>query len=91
MNIYLLNRDELGVIADALREYKERHCGKECLHLTNCATHDSCGKLSGDLNSFRNKMDRIEFIEDDLAIFEVFRTFAPDRAEPRWLSDFSRV
>ena len=90
MNTYLLHKSELGIIADALREYQERHCGEECPHLSDCA-HDSCERVSGDLDCFRAKVDRIEFIEDNPTIFEALKTYAPDQAEPRWLSDFSRL
>lgn len=90
MNTYLLHRSELQIIADALREYLKGHCGKECPHLPDCTAHDSCSKLASDLDCYRTMMDRIEFIEDNPAIFEALRIFAPTLAEPRWLSDFSR-
>ena len=91
MNTYLLHKSELSIIGDALREYQQRHCGSQCPHFSDCAACNSCERLSGDLPCFSNNMNRIEFIEDNPTIFEALRTFAPEQAEPRWLSDFSRL
>lgn len=54
---------------------------------------DSCRKLSSDLDCFSAKTDRIEFIEDNPAIFEALKTFAPAQTEPsgyRTFLDFER-
>jgi hypothetical protein len=90
MSKYLLYRSELKVIANALREYRERHCGKDCMESQNCSLYRSCEVVESDFDTFGNLIKSICFYDDEPAIMEMMKAVGKEKCEPRWQPSFSQ-
>lgn len=90
MDKYLLLRSELKIIADALEEYRERHCAKDCCHLQNCLCRESCQRVASDLGIYGELIGGIRFFDDEPLLHEAVAYL--DKTEGhvsgvRWLPD----
>ena len=70
MDKYLLLRAELGIIADALQEFRDRHCGENCPHSRSCSSFNSCAKVSSDFKTYGNALGSIGFFDEEAALME---------------------
>ena len=70
MDKYLLLRAELGIIADALQEFRDRHCGENCPHSRSCSSLNSCAKIPSDFKTYGNAIGSIGFFDKDAALME---------------------
>jgi len=70
MDKYLLLRAELGIIADALDEYQERHCDRDCLYFRTCSSFNSCTKVASDFKTYGNAIGSIGFFDEEAVLME---------------------
>jgi len=70
MDKYLLLRAEIRIIADALEEYRDRHCSKECPHSQSCSSFNSCTKVASDFKTYGNFIGSLGFFDGEAALME---------------------
>ena len=91
MDNYLLLRSELNIIADALDEYRERHCDRDCPHSLNCSSFNSCTKVASDFKTYGNAIGSIRFFDEEAALMEAMRCqekTGDATSGLRWLPDW---
>ena len=86
MSKYLLYRSELKVIADALREYRKRHCGRDCMQSQNCLHDRSCEVIERDFDSSGDLITNLSFYDDEPTIIGTMEDLGKE-CELRWLND----
>ena len=86
MSKYLLYRSELMVIADALREYRKRHCGGNCMQSHNCSLYRSCEVIERDFDSSGDLITNISFYDDEPTIIGIMNDLGKE-CELRWLKE----
>ena len=91
MDKYLLLRAELRIIADALKEYRERHCGKDCPHSQSCSSFNSCTKVASDFETYGDVIGGIGFFDGEAALMEAIGCLEKTgdaTSGLRWLPDW---
>jgi hypothetical protein len=91
MDKYLLLRSELNIIADALDEYRERHCDRNCPHFRSCSSFNSCTKVASDFKTYGNAIGSIGFFDEEAALVEAmgYQEKTGDATSGlRWLPDW---
>jgi len=91
MDKYLLLRAELRIIADALSEYRERHCGRDYSHSQGCSSFNSCAKAASDFETYGNAIGGIGFFDDEPSLMEAIGSLEKTgdaTSGLRWLADW---
>ena len=91
MDKYLLLRPELRIIADALEEYRQKHCGKDCPHSKSCSSLSSCTKVSSDFGTYGNVIGSIGFFDGEASLTEAMKRLGKTgdaTSGLRWLPDW---